>query len=587
MKKRNENNSYLFIKLFRFLSSKTWLVLGLLLSLIIMGYVNTYPIKLTKSFIDTLTDKDTYTLTRVLSLIMIYFAVRLAYVILDMANRYLIAYLGNSITAELRQRLFDHTLDLSFSFHDNRNTSDLIARSTSDVNTISGGLIGPINWLGNRLIMFIWYVIFLGSMDWQLTLIYIAAGIVIYLISQKVSQASVAVRSQVLQKQASMWNVFYEALSGVREIQAFMTKGLESSKFKEENQQVKGLTLKEVTLTNIINGSSNMLFYIAVGFTWLLGGLKLYEGSLQIGELVAFISYGSGLLGPLIDGSLQYEQVRKMLVSAKRVFDILDTESQVFEKESPVNPASIEGHIKIEKLTFGYDNGPLVLDNISLDIKPGEKIAIIGHTGSAKTTLIKLLCRFYDPISGAIYIDNHNLKDLPLASIRDNMGIMFQDYFLFNGSIYDNIAMGKNNPTEDDVINAAKLAQAHEFIVNLPGGYQTIVGERGTKLSGGQKQRIGLARAIIRNPKILILDEATSSVDSITESSIIDSLEQFSKGRTCIIITHNVPSIKSKVDRIILLEKGRIIESGTHKELMKNSEVYKKLYDSGINEAVG
>lgn len=391
------HNAGLLKRLSKYLYFKKYLIIVLLFMLIITGFFNTFPIKLTEIFINKLSAINKNIYGDLIGLVAIYLAVRICYIVFDMANRYITSYLVNSITYNLRQELFEHLIRLSHKFHDNKKTGDLIVRSTSDIDSISSGLINPINWLGNRLIVFIWYIFFLGSMDWQLTLVYIIAGILIFFVTKKTSKISVVVHTNTLQKQSTMWTLFYEALSGVKEIQSFLLENNESRSFKNRNNEVKKFAVKEAMLSNIINASASIFFYISIAITWLIGGYKLYNGSLMIGELVVFISYGSGLLGPLIDGSMQYEQIQKMLVSAKRLFEILDIKPDI---ENPINPVEIvdaKGKIKIQNMCFKYSKDDIeVLKNINVEIEPGEKVAIVGQTGSSKTTLIKLLCRFYD-----------------------------------------------------------------------------------------------------------------------------------------------------------------------------------------------
>jgi len=325
-------------------------------------------------------------------------------------------------------------------------------------------------------------------------------------------------------------------------------------------------------------------------FVYWYGGLKVmqtplnYSGkTFELGDLVAFTVYLGMLVWPIVRLGFITVMSQYAIIAAERFFEIIDMEPEVKEKPNAIKLKKVEGYIKFENVVFGYDSSKPILKNLNLEIKPGERVAIVGPTGSGKSTLIKLIPRFYDPIKGRILVDGIDLRDIKIRSLRKHIGLVHQDIFLFPGTIKDNIAYGKPNASMDEIIAAAKAAGIHDFIISLPKGYNTIIGERGIRLSGGQKQRVAIARALLINPKIIILDDSTSYLDAETERVIGDALKKLFKDRTVIIITQR-PSTVRLADRIVVLSDGRVVEEGTHEELLKKRGLYAKLYMSWFKE---
>jgi ATP-binding cassette subfamily B protein len=321
-----------------------------------------------------------------------------------------------------------------------------------------------------------------------------------------------------------------------------------------------------------------MTFLTSLGtlIIWWVGGNKVLSGTLTLGDFVAFTGYMWQFYGPVEGLCRLNHRFQRAATSAERVFDVLDTQSDVVDQPSAIRMPRINGKVEFRGASFAYEPGKIALKDLSFTVEPGEMIGLAGHSGAGKSTLINMICRFYDVEEGAILIDDHDIRNVDLKSLRDQIGVVLQDPFLFNGSVTDNIAYGKPDASMAEIVAAAKAANAHQFIMGFPEAYDTPVGERGTRVSGGERQRLAIARAILRNPRILILDEATASVDTETESQIQQALERLVKGRTTFAIAHRLSTLRN-AHRLLILEKGKLAEIGTHDELIEQDGIYAKL----------
>jgi len=477
---------------------------------------------------------------------------------------------------DLRNALYAHLLRLSFGFYDRHQTGQLMSRATIDLQTVRF-------FLGYGLIFFFQHVITLVgatavmfAYDWRLALIGLAITPIIVALAYRYSHISHPVLRDVQQKMADVATVAEENIVGVHVVKSFAQEPAEQAKFEVRSQSV----FRQSVLAN-----RQRAFYVpllsfipllAQAVVLLYGGYQVIHGQMAIGHFISFNLLVTMLVLPL-------RMLGMWTASGERIFQVMDEPEEVTDAEDAAELAPGEGIVRFEGVDFAYVEGRPVLEDIDLDIAAGRTVALIGHTGSGKTTLASLIPRFYDVSAGRVTIDGADVRDLKLASLRGEIGVISQDPFLFSATVRENIAFGTPNATDEQVEQAARLAQAPEFIAKLPELYDTVIGERGITLSGGQRQRIAIARALIVDPRVLILDDATASVDATTEAHIRLGLREVMQGRTTIIIAHRLSTI-ALADELVVLERGRIAARGTHDELIGTSEVYSEIYEHGLLE---
>jgi len=495
--------------------------------------------------------------------------------------------LGQNIIKDIRTKLFKHMLSFRMKYFDNAPVGQLVTRSVSDIEQIarifSQGLFMIISDL---LKMFVCLII-MFYMNWKLTWIVIAAMPILVYIT-RIFQRKMQVAFEEVRNQVANLNTFVqERVTGMKIVQLFNREAIEYQKFKDINQKHNVAWIKTILYNSIFFPIADIISSLTLGFVVLYGGFHILDGDkfTTFGDLFSYTMFIGMLFNPLRQIADKFNEMQMGMIAANRVFDILDTEEDV-QQTGTVEAKHFAGNIRFEKVRFSYIKDEEVLKGISLEVKSGETIAIVGSTGAGKSTIINLLNRFYEINSGTISIDNQDINTFTLESLRAQIAVVLQDVFLFADTIYNNITLNNTTISREEVIAASKKIGVHEFIMSLPDGYDYNVKERGVMLSSGQRQLIAFLRAYVSNPSILILDEATSSIDTYSEELIQRATETITKDRTSIVIAHRLATIVN-ADKIIVMDKGQIVESGTHHELVtKENGYYKNLYDSQFSEAI-
>ena len=484
---------------------------------------------------------------------------------------------------DMRDAIYAKLLRLSFGFYDRHQTGQLMSRATVDLQAVRFFLGYGLIFFFQHILTIVGVTIALFVLDWQLALAATAFTPVLVVLAYRYSRVSHPVLRDVQQRMADVATVAEENIVGVHVVKSFAQEGNEASKFagRTESVFVRSIDANRQRATYV--PLLSFLPLIAQATVLLLGGRMVANGTLGLDAFFAFNVLVLMLVMPLRMLGMWIGQAQRATASGERIFEVIDELEDVTDAPDARHLPAGEGRIVFERAGFGYAAGRPVLAGIDLEIEPGRTVALIGHTGSGKTTLASLVPRFYDVAEGRVAIDGANVRDVELASLRRAVGIVAQDPFLFSATVRENIAFGAPAASDEDVVRAARLAQAHEFIEELPNGYETVIGERGITLSGGQRQRIAIARALILDPRILILDDATASVDATTEARIRLGLREAMKGRTTLIVAHRLSTI-ALADELVVLDRGRIAARGTQEELLEGSPVFREIYEHGLLE---
>lgn len=506
-------------------------------------------------------------------------AVAIVKTIITFAQRYNIEFTAQKVIYDMRNRLYQHLQTLSFSFFDQNRTGELMSRMTSDVATLQRAMGMGFISIFSAALTIIYTLALLFNLNWRLTLMsLIFMPFLIWSVTQfavKVRPTFRMVRDQMGLFSASM----QESITGVRVVKAFAQEDYEIEKFLKENQNYYDKNLISVRLEAFYSPLMSFISNMGTVFLIWYGGRQVINGSITLGEWTVFNTLLAQLIQPVRQFGMLVSMIQRAVASGQRIFEVLDTQSDVADLPGAITLPPLLGHVVMDHVFFSYDNRTFVLEDLCLEALPGQTIAILGSTGSGKSSVINLVPRFYDPQKGTVRIDGHNLKDVTIDSLRRQVGIVLQETFLFNDSLRNNIAYGKPDATLEDIISAAKAARIHEFIQTLPDGYDTVVGERGVGLSGGQKQRMAIARALLMEAKVLILDESTSSVDTETEHAIQQAFAKLTENCTTFIIAQRLSTIRN-ADKIVVLDKGRIVQEGSHDELLLDTGgIYHQIYE--------
>jgi ATP-binding cassette subfamily B protein len=504
---------------------------------------------------------------------------------LSIANTYFSVKASRSFEADLREAIFKKIQKFSFGNLDDLNTGQLLTRLTSDLNmvqlVVTMGLRmftrAPLMFLGSFGIMF--------ATNSNLATVILALLPVTFVMVTFFIRIVRPLFTRVQERLDVLNQVLQENLSGIRVVKAFVRSDHENARFEEANTELYGISLKMTQYTGIFFPIVMALLNLGTVAIIYYGGLQVFAGTTSVGQIMAFTNYLFATMFPVLMLAMMAAHISGAAASSTRIMEVLDAVPEIEDKPDAIVLDEIRGRVAFENVTFSYgdDGGDPVLYEISFTAEPGEKVALLGQTGSGKSSLINLIPRFYDAVEGRVTVDGVDVRDFKMDSLRSHMGISLQEAILFSGTIRDNIRYGNPDASDEEVVEAAKIAQAHEFIMSFPEGYDTMVGQRGVNLSGGQKQRIAIARALLVKPKILILDDSTSAVDVETEAEIENALESLMDDTTSFIVAQRISTVL-KADKILVLDNGRIAAEGSHDELMETSPLYQEIYDSQLGD---
>jgi ABC-type multidrug transport system fused ATPase/permease subunit len=510
-------------------------------------------------------------------------AVGLVRALLMMGRRLISGRQALGVEFDMRNGLYAKLQRLSFGFYDRHQTGQLMSRATVDLQAVRF-------FLGYGLIFFFQHVTTIVGVtavmfvaNWRLALAATAITPLIVVVAYRYSSVSHPILRDVQQKMADVATVAEESIVGVHVVKSFAQERDEGKKFAHRSESVFRRSVDANRQRALYTPLLSFLPLVAQAVVLLVGGRMVVHGDLSLRAFIFFNVLVVMLVMPLRMLGMWIGQAQRATASGERIFEVMDEPEDVTDRPGAIELPPGDGHVRFERMTFGYDPQRPVLRDIDLVLEPGRTVALIGHTGSGKTTLAGLVPRFYDVTDGRVTVDGVDVRDVKLVSLRRAIGIVAQDPFLFSDTVRENIAFGRPDATPEEVEEAARLAQAHEFIAELPQGYETVIGERGITLSGGQRQRVAIARALLLDPRILILDDATASVDATTEAKIRLGLRQAMRGRTTIIIAHRLSTL-ALADELVVLDRGRIAARGTHDELIERSPVYREIYEHGLLE---
>jgi subfamily B ATP-binding cassette protein MsbA len=498
-------------------------------------------------------------------------------------QNYLFARSGEGVVADLRRHLFSHLLSLSPRFFENHKTGDITSRLTSDVATVQGVVSTALVQLFTTPLMFAATLTILFWTNWKLSSFILAVVPVVILVAivlgRMIRRLSKAFQDKVAEANARA----EESIGGIRVVQSFTAEKLEAERYSQLIGESYRTALRRALVSSGLSGVVFFTIFSALGLIFWYGGRLVSLGEITPGQLVSFILYAFNVAASVGTLAGIWSQVQSALGASSRIFELLDTPSDLKEPEGPYPLAAVRGEVRLEDVHFAYDERGEILRGVNLTAPPGQVVALVGPSGAGKSTLIALIPRFYDVTRGRITLDEVDIRQLRLVDLRRQIALVPQETLLFSGSIEENIRYGNPQASQAEVVEAAKAANAHGFIMEFPQGYQTLVGERGVKLSGGQRQRIAIARALLKNPRILILDEATSSLDSESEALVQEALDKLMQGRTTFVIAHRLSTVRN-ADQIVVLDKGQIVQQGTHEELLAQGGLYKDLYELQFRE---
>ncbi|MEC7641505.1 MAG: ABC transporter transmembrane domain-containing protein [Nitrospinota bacterium] len=544
-------------------------LISLILPLIVRSMVNAVSIEKNSALLNNLTFD---------LIIVILFQATFA-----VTQNYIMGFVGHRITTDFRSEIFYHIQSLSVRFFQSRRVGEVLSRMSHDVSVIQAALVTiPVAVLRQTITLLGGLAIIL-YLNWKLTGLILLVLPPLMLFARVFGKCLRELSEEVQDKLAKALVVLEEAISSIKIVKSYAREAYEMQRFEREIEKAFDTSVSKVKISAFFGPFILCLTFLVSALLIWYGGHQVIQGATTPGELAAFFLYAIIMAGPIGTFVRIYTQTQEAYGAIKRVYEILDTEPEIKNPENPIALPHIEGKIQFENVCFSYRENIPVLKNVDFEILPGEMAALVGPSGAGKSTVGHLLHRFFDPESGNVKLDDHDIRRLDMKTFLDQIAYVPQETLLFGGSVRKNILYGKLDVREEDIVQAAKSANAHEFIMEFQDGYDTLMGEKGVKLSGGERQRIAIARALLKNPKILILDEATSSLDSRSETMIQEALDLLLTNRTTLIIAHRLTTIH-KANKIIVLDKGQIVEVGDHRTLMRNEKLYFRLYTLGMLE---
>ena len=551
--------------------------LGLaVICIIIASGANLYLPWIIKDMIDkVLAEKDMAMLNVISVSIVVVFAIRGFFYFWQ---SYLVSYIGQRVVVDVREVMFRKFQRMPMAYFDKHQTGETMSYVTNDVSAIQAALVDNLIEFFTEAAILVGSIVLMLYIDWKLTLLTLITvpmvGYAMKIFGKKIKRAGALIQERM----ADITALLQESISSIRVVKSFVREDYEMQRFKAENLLNFQAVMKNVQLTSMLTPTVEFLAAVAVTFIVWFGGYEVVQGIMSAGSLVAFLTYAVNLANPVKRLSRIYGRMQQAMAAIDRIFSVLDLEETVNDKPNAITLPKVSGRVTVENITFSYDDKHNALENVSFEVSPGQMIAFVGPSGAGKSTIANLIPRFYDVQQGAIKIDGYDIRDVTLNSLREQIGIVPQETLLFSTTVMENIRYGRLDATDDEVIAAAKAANADTFIRELPEGYKTQIGERGLNLSGGQRQRMAIARAMLKNPQILILDEATSALDTESEKIVQAALDELMVGRTSFVIAHRLSTIFA-ADQIFVIDKGQICEHGTHAELLKLGGVYSNLYN--------
>jgi ATP-binding cassette subfamily B protein len=493
-------------------------------------------------------------------------------------NKYLMSVVGESMVVDVRERIFVHLQSLSLNFHDHSRSGDLVLRLTSDINRLKKIFIDSIQDFGSQFVRLLMIVGTMLWMDSKLFLLAFSIVPLLYVITHLFSRNVKAAQQEKRSRESDVASIVQENMLSISLIQAYAAETREHARFQKQNQKSLDAEIRTAQLSKSFKRATQMVIASGTAAVVYYGARRVLGGQLSPGDLIVFTAYLKELYGPIDRFSDMMVDLAQAIVGGDRLVELVEQPVVVKDAPDAVSAPAFRGDVEFRNVSFQYKKGQNVLTNLSFKVRAGQTVALVGSSGAGKSTMANLILRFYDPKEGEVVVDGTDIRKFTLASLRNQITVVLQNTFLFRKTVRDNLAFGAPEATEEQVIAAAKAAQAHDFIMALPQGYDTLVEERGVNFSGGQKQRLNIARAILRNSPILILDEPTTGLDALSEAQINQALSHLMDGRTTFVIAHRFSTILS-ADHILLIEEGTIAEEGTHEQLMERSASYRQLYD--------